>query len=165
MSDENTTTTETGALQAAPPDPTGGWVNIDDTPDELSERRLLNAQRLIELVGHNNSAEIIGCSNAYISSIKQTGRSSSRNIGNRSAASIEEGFRLKPGTLSLPHPLSMKKIDPVIFELVAYMTFATRDEIEMVSDLAKLVLRRRFLALLKEKRGEDGGGKYSLEGL
>lgn len=112
--------------------------------EELAERRRANVARLAEIVGTNKAAAAIGWSNAYFSAIKNPDRSNSRSIGDGPARQIEVAFDLPAGALDIDHPMDSRVMPSAVYEIVGYMILANDDELDVVADLVKAIIRARL---------------------
>lgn len=105
------------------------------------EYRLLNFRQIINSVGGTNeAARIMGKKNSYITQI--AGPNPTRSIGNRMAATIEQSFKLTPGTLDLPPPQETKGDDKHMAELASVMVNTGTDDREIIIEIAKLFAKR-----------------------
>lgn len=151
---------KTGELIRAKPPRKSRALVVDE---DLAERRRKNVIRLAEIVGVNKAAATIGWSNAYLSAIKNPDRSNSRAIGSGPARQIEEAFALPKGTLDLGHPMESRMMSQALYDVVGYLLLANNDEIDVVSDLVKSILRARLKKRIPGENTDEG--KYSLASL
>lgn len=112
--------------------------------EDLAERRRANVTRLAEIVGTNKAAAAIGWSNAYFSAIKNPDRSNSRSIGDGPARQIETAFDLPSGALDIDHPMDSRVMSASVYDIVGYLILANDDELDVVSDLVKAIIRARL---------------------
>lgn len=108
---------------------------------DSQQNRLWNFRQIVNSVGGTNeAARIMGKKNSYITQI--AGPNPVRSIGNRMANTIEKSFALEPGALDLPPPKEIHGDDKHMAELSSVLANASKEDREIVIEIAKLFAKR-----------------------